>query len=90
MVTLPPSTKGQNNLDKPPPKYDALYAASDLLHTQVPNIPSLQVGTLLHAWFHARLPISAVLFYLMTKKVKFKFQMNIFGVWGRFCTVLFK
>ena len=42
-VTLP-QTKGQtNNLDKPPPKYDALYAAADLLHTQVPNIPSLQV-----------------------------------------------
>ena len=29
-------------------------------------------------------PISAVLFYLMTKIVKLKFQMNIFGVWVDF------
>ena len=42
-VALPPTT---NNLDKPPPRYDALYAAADLLHTQVPNIPSLQVVSL--------------------------------------------
>ena len=43
MVTFCQTNGQTNNLDKPPPRYDALYAASDLLHTQVPNIPSLQV-----------------------------------------------
>ncbi|KAL3871566.1 hypothetical protein ACJMK2_039557 [Sinanodonta woodiana] len=50
VVALPPlrsalhtpvRPNGTNALDKPP-TYDALYAASDVLSTQVPNIPSLQ------------------------------------------------
>lgn len=48
MVTFPstrqPSNQSQpNNLDKTPPTYDALYAAADIISSQVPNIPSLQV-----------------------------------------------
>ncbi|XP_053381062.1 discoidin domain-containing receptor 2-like isoform X2 [Mercenaria mercenaria] len=45
MVTFPhsrPNNTQTNNLDKPPPQYDALYAASDIINSQVPNIPSLQ------------------------------------------------
>ncbi|XP_060568276.1 discoidin domain-containing receptor 2-like [Ruditapes philippinarum] len=45
MVTFPHSRQNNsqtNNLDKPPPQYDALYAASDIINSQVPNIPSLQ------------------------------------------------
>ncbi|XP_052219527.1 discoidin domain-containing receptor 2-like [Dreissena polymorpha] len=41
LMTFPQARK-QNNLDKPPPQYDALYAAADIVSTQVPNIPSLQ------------------------------------------------
>ncbi|XP_052219449.1 discoidin domain-containing receptor 2-like isoform X4 [Dreissena polymorpha] len=41
LMTFPQARK-QNNLDKPPPRYDALYAAADIVSTQVPNIPSLQ------------------------------------------------
>ncbi|XP_052224230.1 discoidin domain-containing receptor 2-like [Dreissena polymorpha] len=37
-----PQVRKQNNLDKPSPQYDALYAAADIVSTQVPNIPSLQ------------------------------------------------
>ena len=43
MVTFSKGNGAVNNLDKSPPRYDALYAAADLLNTQVPNIPSLQV-----------------------------------------------
>lgn len=52
-VALPPASGQTNNLDKPPPKYDALYAAADLLHTQVPNIPSLQVRFLCSFYGHS-------------------------------------
>ncbi|KAH3794423.1 hypothetical protein DPMN_147956 [Dreissena polymorpha] len=43
LMTFPQARK-QNNLDKPPPRYDALYAAADIVSTQVPNIPSLQAS----------------------------------------------
>ncbi|KAH3800278.1 hypothetical protein DPMN_153911 [Dreissena polymorpha] len=39
-----PQVRKQNNLDKPSPQYDALYAAADIVSTQVPNIPSLQAS----------------------------------------------
>ena len=46
MVTFPQTrlVNGHNNLDKPPPTYDALYAAADIINTQAPNIPTLQVN----------------------------------------------
>jgi len=40
----PTNLSQTNNLDKPPPTYDALYAASDIINSQVLNIPSLQVS----------------------------------------------
>ena len=45
MVTFPQARVNiqPNNLDKPPPTYDALYAASDIVNAHAPNIPSLQV-----------------------------------------------
>lgn len=46
----PPQTllRGQviNQLDMPPPAYDPLYAASDVVSAQGLNIPNLQVGVL--------------------------------------------
>ena len=35
-------TTGTNGLDKPPPNYDALYAAADIVNAPASNIPSLQ------------------------------------------------
>lgn len=57
MVALPPHTQTPirvspanngtpimmtNSLSEKPPTYDALYAAADIVHVNVPNIPNLQ------------------------------------------------
>ena len=44
VVNLPPRPpRGATNaLDKPPPNYDALYAAADIVNAPASNIPSLQ------------------------------------------------
>ena len=57
VVALPPiyppqpPVRGQASIlgavDTPPPTYDALYAAADVINAQGLNIPSLQVGHIL-------------------------------------------
>ncbi|PVD21718.1 hypothetical protein C0Q70_17518 [Pomacea canaliculata] len=43
VVNLPPRPpRSTNPLDKPPPNYDALYAAADIVNAPASNIPSLQ------------------------------------------------